>query len=66
MEVLVESIRPDSANGEAPEIPRLETSRGPGSTREVDFWTTRDVREVNKSHCRRRHAQVGADRRLLH
>jgi type III restriction enzyme len=46
----VESIRPDSANGEAPEIPRLETSRGPGSTREVDFWTTRDVREVAKSH----------------
>ena len=50
VEVLVESIRPDAANGEAPEIPRLETSRGPGSTRDVDFWTTRDVREVLKSH----------------
>jgi type III restriction enzyme len=50
VEVLVESIRPDAANGEAPEIPRYETSRGPGSTQEVDFWTTRDVREVLKSH----------------
>jgi type III restriction enzyme len=50
VEVLVESIRPDSANGEAPEIPRLEASRGPGSTADVDFWTTREVREVRKSH----------------
>jgi type III restriction enzyme len=50
VEVLVESIRPDSANGEAPEIPRLEASRGPGSTADVDFWTTREVREVSKSH----------------
>ncbi len=46
----MESIRPGAANGEAPEIPRLETSRGPGATREVGFWTTRDVREVVKSH----------------
>jgi type III restriction enzyme len=50
VEVLVESIHPDAANGEAPEIPRLETSRGPGSTRDVDFWTARDVREVLESH----------------
>ena len=50
VEVLLESIRPDAANGEAPEIPRYETSRGPGATREVDFWTTREVREVVKSH----------------
>jgi type III restriction enzyme len=50
MEVLLESIRPDAANGEAPEIPRYETSRGPGTTGEVDFWTTRDVREILKSH----------------
>jgi type III restriction enzyme len=50
IEVLVESIRPDAANGESPEIPRLEASRGPGSTGEVDFWTTRPVREVTKSH----------------
>jgi type III restriction enzyme len=50
IEVLVESIRPDAANGESPEIPRLEASRGPGSTGDVDFWTTRPVREVIKSH----------------
>ena len=30
-------------------MPRYETSRGPGSTAEVDFWTSRDVREV--VHC---------------
>ena len=50
VEVLMESIRPDSGNGEIPEIPRYELSRGPGSTGEVDFWTSRDVREVTKSH----------------
>ena len=50
VEVLVESIRPDASNGESSEIPRLEVSRGPGSTSDVDFWTTREVREVTKSH----------------
>jgi type III restriction enzyme len=44
------AIRPDAASGEAPEIPLYETSRGPGSTADVDFWTSRDVREVHKSH----------------
>lgn len=43
-------IGPDTSQGEAPEAPRYETSRGPGSTADVDFWTTRDVREINKSH----------------
>ena len=46
----MESIRPDTAQGEAPEIPRYETSRGPGSTADVDYWTSKDVREVVKSH----------------
>ena len=27
-----------------------ETRRGPGSTSEVDFWTSREVREVARSH----------------
>jgi type III restriction enzyme len=49
VERLLEAIRPDTAQGEAPEIPRYESSRGPGSTAEVDFWTSRDVREV--LHC---------------
>lgn len=49
-EVLLEHIHGDTAHGETPELPRYESSRGPGSTSDVDFWTSRDVREVHKSH----------------
>ena len=42
VERLVEAIRPDTSQGEAPEVPRYEANRGPGSTAEVDFWTSRE------------------------
>lgn len=50
IENLREAIRPDTTLGEAPEVPIYEKSRGPGSTAEVNFWTSRDVREVIHSH----------------
>ncbi|MBA3468342.1 MAG: DEAD/DEAH box helicase family protein [Herpetosiphonaceae bacterium] len=50
IETVLEIIRPDTAQGEDPEIPRYETTRGPGTTADVDFWTRRDVREVVHSH----------------
>lgn len=50
VESLVSEIRPDAAQGEAPEIPRYETGRGPGTTADVDFWTAKPVAEVAKSH----------------
>lgn len=50
IERLREAIQPDVSLGEAGELPRYELNRGPGSTAEVDLWTSRDVREVLKSH----------------
>ena len=50
VEKLVEAIRPDTASGESPEVPRYEANRRPGSTRDVDLWTSREVREPTKSH----------------
>jgi type III restriction enzyme len=50
IENLRDAIKPDISQGEAPIVPIYETRRGPGSTGEVDFWTSRDVREVAKSH----------------
>ncbi|MBI3663394.1 MAG: DEAD/DEAH box helicase family protein [Acidobacteria bacterium] len=50
IERLVDAIQPDTESGETPEIPIYEKSRGPGSTEDVDFWTSRDVREVLHSH----------------
>jgi type III restriction enzyme len=50
IERLTESIRPDTSAGEAPEVPKYEQHRGPGSTDEVDTWTSKDVRPVSRSH----------------
>jgi len=50
VERLLEAIRPDTSQGEAPEVPRYETNREPGSSADVSFWTSRDVREVIRSH----------------
>jgi type III restriction enzyme len=50
VERLVEAIRPDVSEGEPPEIPRYEASRPRGSTADVDFWTSKPVREVVHSH----------------
>jgi type III restriction enzyme len=55
IERLLEAIRPDEAGGgdaagETPEVPIYEANRGPGSTAEVNYWTSRDVREVLHSH----------------
>ncbi|MCI0460333.1 MAG: hypothetical protein L0Z62_25550 [Gemmataceae bacterium] len=50
MERLRQAIRPDTSQGEAAEVPRYEKSRGPGSTAEVDYWTSKEVREVRRSH----------------
>ncbi len=50
VEILLEAVRADTTQGETAEVPRYEVSRGPGSTAEVDFWTSREPREVLHSH----------------
>lgn len=50
IERLVQAIRPDTRQGEAPEVPRYESSRDAGSTADVNYWTSKDVREVMRSH----------------
>lgn len=50
LERLLEAIKPDAASGEAPEVPRYERNREAGSTADVAFWTSKEVREVVKSH----------------
>ena len=50
IERLVQHIVPDEAAGEAPELPRFELQRPEGSTADVDYWTSKEVRETRKSH----------------
>jgi len=50
IERLINAIRPDTGTGEIAEIPRYEANRAAGSTADVDFWTSKDVREVLNCH----------------
>ncbi|HEV2644305.1 MAG TPA: hypothetical protein VGT98_16460, partial [Candidatus Elarobacter sp.] len=50
LERLLLAIQPDTAVGEAPELPRYEALRPVGSTAEVDYWTSKDVRQTTRSH----------------
>jgi type III restriction enzyme len=47
-EALLNALAP--ADEDAPELPRYEAHRGAGSTRDVDFWTSRPVWETTRSH----------------
>jgi type III restriction enzyme len=47
---MLEAVKHDNTQGEAPKVPRYETNRRPGSTADVDYWTSKDVREVINSH----------------
>ena len=46
---LYNAIEPDADTGEAPLLPRIERYRPEGSSREVMFRTTRNVKETTKS-----------------
>ncbi|MDI6771103.1 MAG: DEAD/DEAH box helicase family protein [bacterium] len=48
LETLAEVIAPDDLD--SPEVPRYEAHRGTGSTDDVDFWTSKPVRECERSH----------------
>ncbi len=50
VERLLAAIQPDHQAGEATELPRFESARGPGSTEEVDYETRREPYPVVKSH----------------
>ncbi len=49
VEILLQQIRPDEDAGESPELPRL-AQESEGSTADVDFWTSKDVRPTMRSH----------------
>jgi hypothetical protein len=50
IENLATAIHPDTSAGEAPEIPRYENHQGNGSTDDVDFWTSKALYPIEKSH----------------
>ncbi|HKF47859.1 MAG TPA: hypothetical protein VKB38_10925 [Terracidiphilus sp.] len=50
IETLTQYVRPDTSQGETPEVPVFEANRDAGSTADVDTWTSREVRAVERSH----------------
>lgn len=50
VERIQQLIRPETSAGETAEVPVYESHRGPVSTADVDFRTSRKVREVVNSH----------------
>lgn len=50
LERISQAIHPDDSAGESHEVPRYERSRDFGSTADVDWWTSKDVRLTTKSH----------------
>jgi type III restriction enzyme len=50
VENLKSAVKPDASQGEAQMVPVYEARRGPGSTADVDFWTSREVRAAVHSH----------------
>lgn len=50
VDLLVSAIRPDTAAGEAPELPRLNRYQPFGSTESVHFKTTKPVQATTASH----------------
>lgn len=49
VERLREAIHPDPSQGETPEIPRYD-SRGPCTTKQVNYWTSKRVSQAQKTH----------------
>ena len=50
VERLLQAIRPDVSEEEAPEVPQYDVKRPKGKTSEIDFWTSKPVWEVVRSH----------------
>ncbi len=50
IETLLNAVCPDTSRGEEPELPKIEANRGMGAPVEVDYLTSREPREVRRSH----------------
>jgi len=50
LERLVQALRSDASVADLAEGPRLDRTRPEGSTKDVDYWTSKPVRDTQKSH----------------